>query len=316
MGARFISAVRVSTSLSMHDVLQAAAFPLTGVVFYAIALCEFCMELLRFLTGCGGVRTAMSDLRPGLKGELAMSVYDPDDLLPRDWLRLQRDRIDRGIPFILRRKGGTLLSPVEPPHTARETLRKSCIRVAPIGYFDPLAGIDEIVARLFPAAPKAYWPLWFLGRYTQGLAHTDLGPSTCNCYFMRSGSKDVVIVPTEVTRRVTLQPGLDGLYVDGSHSEERHYLSGLPYYYRVDLLPQSMLIFNNSTCIHQFKNVESVDGSTPEALSVRVKFSVGADKRVWHNMMVNTASWWRFAGVAVSTSLLFEKAEDRDPKYL
>ena len=51
-----------------------------------------------------------------------------------------------------------------------------------------------------PTAWRAYWPLWFLGKYSQGKAHIDLGPHTVNCYFLKSGGKDVVVVPPEVCR--------------------------------------------------------------------------------------------------------------------
>ena len=40
--------------------------------------------------------------------------------------------------------------------------------------------------------------------------------------------------------------GLDGLFIEGSESEGREYLQSLPYYYRVDLPPQSLLVFNNA----------------------------------------------------------------------
>ena len=77
-----------------------------------------------------------------------------------------------------------------------------------------------------------------------------------------------------------------------------------------------MLVFNNSSCIHQFKNVNAPDGTPPQALSVRIKYSVGTDHRCWNNLMFNTGAWWRFSGVAISKTLLNEPAEDRDPKYL
>ena len=41
-----------------------------------------------------------------------------------------------------------------------------------------------------------------VARYKQGTAHIDLGPATVNFYFMKSGMKDVIIVPTEVSRGV------------------------------------------------------------------------------------------------------------------
>ena len=70
-------------------------------------------------------------------------------------------------------------------------------------------------------------------------------------YFLRTGAKDVLLVPPEVTKTVTLTPGLDGMFIPGSESESREYLQSLPYYYRIDLLPQSILCFNNTSLIHQ-----------------------------------------------------------------
>jgi hypothetical protein len=155
-----------------------------------------------------------------------------------------------------------------------------------------------------PMTPRAYWPFWFLGKYAQGKAHVDLGPHTVNVYFLRTGVKDVVIVPPEVTRNVALETGCDGLYITDSEEPAREYLLGLPYYYHVDLQPQSILVFNNASCIHQFRNVQNADGTWPQALSLRVKHVAACEPRVWSHLMTDVKMSWRFTGVFLDKILL------------
>ena len=252
-------------------------------------------------------------------GEQPIEFFDPDVLTAADWARLRNEYIERGVPFVLRRAGGAPLSDIVPPASAVEgAFASGCIRVAPLSYMKRLPGLDEIIGRLFPWSVRAYWPLWFLGKYTQGKAHVDLGPHVCNCYFLRKGVKDVLLIPPEVAKIIPLTPGLDGMYIEGSESEKREYRGDLPYYYRVDLPAQSMLCFNNTSTIHHYKNCHEVDGSTPEALSIRIRHCCCPEPRVWCHMTLPWLAlkpWWRFTGVAVS-QLLSEPAEERDAKYL
>ena len=125
----------------------------------------------------------------------------------------------------------------------------------------------------------------------------------------------MVIVPPEVTRGVNVVTGLDGLYIPNSEEESRSYLKTLPYYYRIDLTEQSMLIFNNSNSIHQFRNVVTADGTLPEALSIRIKYNRLCDPRVWKHLVLDRKLWWRFTTVAAN-QFFHELSEDRDAVYL
>ena len=123
---------------------------------------------------------------------------------------LTRRTSPQGVPFVLRKPGGAVISRAAPPRSADD---------GPDGYISVIAdhkgvvldGIDDIVKRLLPGTFRAHWPLWFQGNYKSGLAHVDLGPGTCNFYFLARGKKDVVIAPFEVTRRLTLATGIDNL---------------------------------------------------------------------------------------------------------
>jgi len=295
----------------LPNLLTLLVFPFVWATFLMLTL----LELVQcFVLDRSGTRYSQPNIRSDLAGELTMDEFDPTDSL--DWERLRSTYVARGIPFVLRRTDGGALSAIGPPTSATSgPFSQGCIRVSALAYLTPLPGLDPLIARLFPWTPRAYWPFWFLGKYSQGKAHTDLGPHVCNCYFMRSGTKDVVIVPAEVTRALSLTKGLDGLFIDGSESEGREYLRALPYYYRVDLQPQSILVFNNASCIHQFRNRQAADGTWPQALSVRVKYIASASPRLWKHMTTDWRMMWRFSSVYVSQAL-FHTAEDREAKYL
>lgn len=294
----------------MRDALGYVLFPFLAVAFICIAIWEMvCTIISRLFWPPAPLR-----LQDAV-GELPVPVFDPDspDL---DWEKLRREYVDMGVPFVLRRARGKPFSAVAPPSAAlRAAFVQGALRVSMLPVLSRLPGLDELIGKLFPMSMRAYWPLWFLGRYTQGNAHIDLGPNTINCYFLRTGGKDVVLVPPEVTRHQPLNNGLDGLGVTGSEVEERHWLSSMLYYYRIDLEPQSLLVFNNSNTIHQFRNVVAPDGSQPEALSIRIKHTSHADPRVWLHLLTDAKMWWRFTTV-FTNQLLREDAEDRDAKYL
>lgn len=293
---------------------ECVAYALASVLWLIFVLIAVLEALEYYLIGRRHVRSPGSQLRTELRGELQMAVFDPDDAaLDWDWLR--RTYCDRGIPFVLRRANGQPLTAVAPPPAAvANAFDSGCIRVVSEPWFVPLPGLDELVRKIFGGTPRAYWPFWFLGQYSQGKAHIDLGPHTHNCYFMRSGSKDVVIVPPEVTRNVPLQTGLDGLFIADSEGEAREYLHALPYYYRVDLMPQSLLVFNNASCIHQFRNVRAPDGRWPEALSLRLKYCASAEPRIWTHLMSNLPMAKRFTDVragSISTAHTHARARVR-----
>jgi len=132
---------------------------------------------------------------------------------------------------------------------------------------------------------------------------------------MKSGMKDVIIVPTEVSRGVKgLARGMDGIHVDGSANPDRAYLRDLPYYYNVVLKPQTMLVFNNSGSIHHFCNIYASDGSPPEALSLRMLYSMNCDPRILYNFFVNPRLYWR-AAAFVSHFVFVEAGETRKEDY-
>ena len=302
----------------VSDALGLLLFPFVMAAFWVITPMEMLMDYGRRLLwpSSGPPRRP----RPGLKGEQPIEFFDPDILMASDWARLRDEYVHRGVPFVLQRAGNKPLSSVAPPVEAvTDATASGCIRVVTTTFLGPLPGLDELCAKLFPWSPRAYWPLWFLGRYSQGTAHVDLGPHVFNCYFLRSGSKDVLLAPPEVARDLDLAPGLDGLYIPESADEKRAYARSLPYYYRVDLPPQSMLCFNNTSTLHQFRNQVGTDGAMPEALSIRIKHTCCGDLRVWRQM---TLPWravkpiWRFTGVFVAAGLLNLRSEDRDAKYI
>jgi hypothetical protein len=299
----------------LRDAIGLVIVPFVALAFIIMNMCDIVWYYLRLLLW----PSIAPVYRKELKGEQAVEVFDPDVLTASDWKKLRDKYVERGVPFVLRRATGAPLSGVMPPAYAIDgAFSTGCIRVAALGIAERLPGLDELVAKLFPWSARAYWPLWFTGKYSQGKAHVDLGPHVFNCYFLRKGVKDVLLVPPEVASSVALSPGLDGLFIDGSESEERGYRETLPYYYRVDLSEQSMLCFNNTSTIHHFRNRNCADGSTPEALSIRIKHCCCPEPRVWSHMSLPWLApkpWWRFTGVAVS-QLLGEAAEERDAKYL
>lgn len=217
-----------------------------------------------------------------------VDVFDPDTA---DFSSLKKDYVDKGIPFILRREGGKPISDASPPETDDGSGAEGHISVMSDSIKAKFPGIDEIIKKVLPKTYRAYWPLWFQGNYKSGLAHVDLGPGTCNFYFMKQGKKDVVIAPFETTRDLVLKSGIDNLYVPGS-SGNHEYLSILDKYYRVLVEEQSILVFNNSGCLHHFTNVVEDNDVLPIALSVRCKHAYGSDPRGWLNLAANVKVWW------------------------
>merc|ERR1712083_719579 len=217
---------------------------------------------------------------------IPVDVFDLDSC---DFKMLREKYVDQGIPFVLRRKGGAEISNAGPPDGPGDSPDGS-ISVIADSMSAKFPGIDELVKKLLPFTWRAYWPLWFQGNYKSGLAHVDLGPGTCNFYYMKRGRKDVVIAPYDETRHLSLMTGIDNLYIPGS-SGNHDYLVKLKKYYRVFLEEQSVLIFNNSGCLHHFTNVIQ-DGVTPIALSVRCKHALGSDPRGWLHLASDLKVWW------------------------
>ena len=119
-----------------------------------------------------------------------------------------------------------------------------------------------------------------------------------------------MIGPVGCTRAIrTFRRGFDGLYLDGSVGNY-DYLSSLPSYYKFELRPESLLVFNNSACLHHFKNL-GTDDVIPEALSTRVKYAACADLRVMFTMATNYTTWWRYANVFLELYALDNRSEER-----
>jgi len=188
--------------------------------------------------------------------------------------------------------------------------RQGCIRVVSESYNVQLGALDGFIAKLFPRVLRAYWPLWFLGKYSQGKAHVDLGPATYNCYYLKSGRKDVIVVPPDVTCEQELLPGIDGIFIGDSEDEKRSYLAQLRAYFHVELQPESLLVFSNAACIHQFRNIDGEDGAPPEALSVRMMFPSWGDRRIRLHLVSDLRMYWRFTTYAAA-QILRENGEDR-----
>lgn len=189
-------------------IISACVAPFLALSMITLAATEAAQVAVSWLLG----RVACTQPRIGLSGEQPVQIFDPDRLKPADWARLRRDFVDRGVPFVLRLASGAPLTTAAPPQAAvADAFASQRIRVASTRWFDAAPGLDQLVARIFGrsrwsplAGRRAYFPLWFLGTYSQGQAHVDLGVSSINCYYLARGGKDVAIVPPELTRGVKL----------------------------------------------------------------------------------------------------------------
>ena len=120
-------------------------FPFLVIAFWIQSLLELCYSLWRKVITPGW--DMKSTMHKEKQGELQMQVFDPDD--PElDWRMLQTEYIDRGVPFVLRRKDGKPLSGIAPPAYATEAaFEQGNIRVVKTPYFVSLPGLDECVKR-------------------------------------------------------------------------------------------------------------------------------------------------------------------------
>lgn len=256
-------------------------------------------------TGYGGYTESITR-PPDRPDAMPIEIFDPDSC---DYTHLRRNYVDRGIPFILRKPGGAPISHASPPKTADDGPEGS-ISVVADKMNVKLDGVDQIVRKLLPATFRAHWPLWFQGNYKSGLAHVDLGPGTTNFYWLKRGKKDVIIAPFEVTRKLELATGIDNVHIPGS-SGNHDYLSDLDGYYRVTLEEQSMLVFNNSGCLHHFTNIIE-EGVTPIALSNRCKHAYGSDPRGWLNLAANLKVWYNMTDHAVDLQTQGDQVRKQD----
>ena len=256
-------------------------------------------------------------------GANPVEVFDP---LTADWGRLRRLYVEAGIPFVLRHADGRPFMPVdELPDNVQRNLAAGAdnstldstsgfIRILFGKWCAPLPAVDAVRQKLLPWSWRAHWPIWFLGNYTGGFAHVDLAPACINLYLLVQGRKDVVIVPPTETRKTHLVAGCDSMYIPGS-AKSRAWLEegdacGGAGHYHVVLEGQSLLVFNNTQCIHQFFNAGDVQSC---ALSTRVKCPVYKDSRATLHLAANPYVWWRFAtffgNKIASCSWMEERAE-------
>ena len=129
---------------------------------------------------------------------------DELDLDEVDWALVRHKYIDASIPVVLRRKGGQPIAEgVVPPDCAvRPPFAAGSLRVTTMPMSSPFPGLDEIVRHAFPGAWRAVYPVWFTGEYKAGFSHLDQGPCCSNLYYLRRGSKDVIILPRDVSESV------------------------------------------------------------------------------------------------------------------
>ena len=154
-------------------------------------------------------------------GSNPVEMFDP---LTADWGRLRRLYVEAGIPFVLRHADGRPFMPVdELPDNVQRNLAAGAdnstldstsgfIRILFAKWCAPLPAVDAVRQKLLPWSWRANWPIWFLGNYTGGAAHVDLGPACINLYLLVQGRKDVVIVPPTETRKTHLVAGCDSMY--------------------------------------------------------------------------------------------------------
>lgn len=258
------------------------------------------------LKGCvvGSITENDGTARPDTQEPTPIEIFYVDDA---DWKQLRKQYVDTGTPFILRKKDGSKISSAMPPQEADPDAAEGNISVLADGMKTKFENIDEIIQKILPRTFRAYWPLWFQGNYKSGLAHVDLGPGTTNFYCLQRGKKDVVIADYDVTRHLHLMTGIDNLYIPDS-AGNHDYLQRLSKYYRVTLEEHSILVFNNSGCLHHFTNIIE-EGVTPIALSVRCKHSRGSDPRGWLHMTADLKVWWNMTDHVMALSK--NKADSR-----
>jgi hypothetical protein len=304
-----------------RDFLGCIIFPFVHLAMALMLFFDLCYSHLRkwFLTISRTRNLSVKERDAGKTGKMVIDSFFVEELDELDWKKIREEYIEEFVPFVLKSKTGKL-SDYSPPECAlAANFSAASIRVATCPLLDALPGLDGLIQHMFPWHLKAYWPLWFMGRYNQGYAHVDVGMGTQNCYFLRSGRKDVLLFPEDVSADMKLTVGVDGLFIPGSDDNEREYLDSIPRYYHVDLGPQEMLVFANSLLVHQFRN-GGYHGipegeAPPTALSIRMRDGRVFDSRVAKALVVGVKSSWRFT--QFFTNWVFgARIEDREAAYL
>jgi hypothetical protein len=78
-----------------------------------------------------------------------------------NWKELHDNFIEKGIPFVLRRKDGAAISNAAPPLGPDPEDPEGNISVSSDSLKVKYENIDGIIKKLLPRTFRAYWPLWF-----------------------------------------------------------------------------------------------------------------------------------------------------------
>ena len=102
-----------------------------------------------------------------------------------------------------------------------------------------------------------FWPAVFMARFQGGykscVAHIDSG-SNYNFYYMRSGSKQVTLIPPEFSQEVPLENGHDSVYVKDSEKDFENFGYRYTAHWWFKLVAGDVLIFNNCAMTKYLKN--------------------------------------------------------------
>ena len=310
--ATFSSSDGKSKSRLKEKLMDAALFVATVLFlpqhlhFVIAILIDMCFAFWRFQVSCL-LRLGSSKEREDRDGKTKMTGHLPIPTFEIDspdwtWDSLRNDYIKNGIPFIL--KPSKVSGPITtycPPGFDEKTGKWADgvesegfmeIRMLPLSTRVP--GLyDEIFYKLLPfAAPPI--PLVLAGNYNGADCHIDSNPNGTNCYLMMRGSKDVVIIPPHLSRKVPLIVGKDSLAVAGSIDNYK-YLDQVEAYYRFTLEEGQLLFFHHSACLHHFARANDKSEATPIAMSFRLYnfyYDRGADLRVWLHNLFNPWTIW------------------------
>jgi hypothetical protein len=82
-----------------------------------------------------------------------------------NWKQLRKQFVDKGIPFILRRKDGAAISNARPPQEPDPNEPAGNISVSFDSLTTKYGKIDDIIKKVLPYTFRPHWPLWFQVRY-------------------------------------------------------------------------------------------------------------------------------------------------------
>lgn len=93
------------------------------------------------------------------------------------------------------------------------------------------------------------------GNYPGGYAHLD-SLVGYNMYYLKTGAKQVWIVPEEYSNNFEMGDAVDNIYVKEDAVDTKHmqWLNKIPYHFSFVIEEGDLLIFNSSKTIHKFKN--------------------------------------------------------------